>query len=350
MAESSPGPNVDASAPLGEVGALAGDKFLWVSLAALREGTGLRRLAVVGAALLAVGFFIPVTLDLQHWLMPWKAADSGPTFALFFPLGALAVGLAVMFARAIPKHVAAGLMAAAGVVGLLTVLAPMGKYGGAPRQTVWLLQLGLILGACSVTARIYRPRDAYPRYGVIAGAVLAAIGLMLPLSDAATAIPLEFTFYIARSFKDMSLVSADLAGIDHDLMVRFLSLWSLVPLVLLPAAAAMSWQRPEGVWDKGSAALRPMAWVIVLYVPMTFLVYTFNVTGWTEFNLVAFHGRVHDFKSFTTAMMVGRMKLALLAIPFALWTAFGSFLLYDHFFVAEVTAQVAEPEPDAATA
>jgi hypothetical protein len=79
-------------------------------------------------------------------------------------------------------------------------------------------------------------------------------------------------------------------------MVMFAGLVALTPIWLLPLATGVAWPTPRGVWDNWSLALRPMAWSIVLFIPLTFAFLAFNVSGWEDFDKVIVERRVYDLR------------------------------------------------------
>jgi hypothetical protein len=111
-------------------------------------------------------------------------------------------------------------------------------------------------------------------------------------------------------------------------MVRFIALWQLLPLALLPAAAALAWSRPAGVWDPRGKLLRPIAWLLVLWAPATWAFYAFNITGWTGGDWVLYDELQVRFTDFTSTVMLGRGRQALVATVYALWTGLGGLTVY----------------------
>ncbi len=321
------------SSSLGEAGALAADRFLGIAITD-PEGSGLRKLALIGGIVLAATAFVPVTVDFSHWLGPRAALSQGPTLAVLFPLLAGAAGIAMALVGRIDNWVRAAVLAGLGLCGFALCLPPLGELAGAPfsRSFPVLLQIVALLAAGAALAlRVCRPRSRDARYGVIAGTVLVVIAMVIPIGEAVRALPIEFSLYINHPFTDTSLVSAYAKGFDHDMMVRVLALWSLLPLLLLPLATALAWPVPGGVWDRTSTVVRPLSWLVALFIPLGFALMVFNVAGWNEFQNVVIRGHWVTFDDFTQSLLVGRARLAVLATFFALWVELGAVVIHDRF-------------------
>ena len=327
------------SSSLGEAGALAEDKFLGIALDDLLSGKSLRALALIGAILLVICTLIPVTANYKTWLMVWKSIDGGPWFALLFPLVAAGIGVAVFASRRLEPWVRAVMLAGTGLVGVFFSLAPLGKYAAAPERILPVFAIGMLMAGIGILIRIYRPTDINGRWAMIAGAPLAFLGLVIPLVASDKALPGEFRlFFRTLEITDVSPLTAYYNGLDHDAMVQLLSLWGLLPVLVLPIAAAVAWKQPSGVWDKSSPALRPMAWFLVLYVPLTYAVYVFNVFGWTAGQYISYGGIVAEFEAFNRAVLITRTKLAVMSLVYVVWIQFGAFVLYQHFSAPRVPA------------
>lgn len=317
---------------LGEAGALAGDKFLWMSHEKLIAGKLLQKLALIGGVFLAIGFLVPVFVK-GEFVMPWKATAHASTLALVFPGVAAIAGIALAL-LAISNAARAGVMVAIGLAGLTLSVPALGKFAGTSQWSLPVLTIGVIVAGIGAALRIYRPRSDESRYILAAGAAVTVVALFIPIGKTYEAIPMEFWYYIHDDdrWRDLSLFSSYAKGIDHDVLVRFLSMYGLLPLLLFPIATAVAWPKPGGVWDKSSSALRPMAWMIVMYIPFGFALALFNVTGWAESEAGNpwMPGWAMDrFAKLTKAIMLGRAKLMVTSLFYTFWVVFGAVVLYD---------------------
>ena len=313
-----------AQAPAGDAGMLGAGKILGVSLDGLRDSTALRRLGLWGGVLLAVAFVLPAQ-RLWKWLPPlvygeerrlettlkysWDLLATGPALALLFPLVGALVGLAVAWAPGLPTHVRAKLLAVTGLLGFVLCLGQLGAYGLAPTQVVTLTLLGVLVAGTSMAARVLDPQSGPARIGLVAGAALFALGMLIPTSDLAARLHHEFKWMDLPSswaVPAYEIYKPLAARAGH---VFFAAIWLFLPLVLIPAAAVMAWKRPSGVWDKDGLALRPVAWALLLYVPVLYALIAFSALGWD------------DEKS--KSALVGRMRLLALVVPLCLWAQLG---------------------------
>jgi hypothetical protein len=314
-----------AAAAAGETGTLGMGKLFGVDLERLRDGTAMRRLGLWGGLLLAVAFVMPAH-RLWKWVAPphwgderrlettlkfsWDLFGDGNSVALLYPLVAALLGFAVAWVPGLPTHVRAKLLAATGLVGLVVCVAPLGEYGSAPTQVATLTALGLIVGGTAVAARVLEPRSIAARDGLVAAAVLFTLGMLIPTSHLAERLYLEFKW---RGLDETSVIPL-LAIVGKGLAlsagsVFLVALWLVLPLVLLPVAAVLAWKQPGGVWDKDGMALRPVAWALVLYLPVLYGLMAFSALGWDD-------QRAHG-------ALLGRMRLSAITLPLWLWAQFG---------------------------
>ena len=330
-------PDVTAMAPgdssqlpqssLGAAGEMAEDRFIAISYAGLTEGNALRRLALVGGLVFLAAFFIPTTVDFRSWLGPLAGLDKGPTLAVLFPLLAAALGLAMALVGKLDNWVRAAVLVGVGLLGLFLCLPPLGKFAGAPYKLLPVYTVGLLCAGAALAMRMYNPRSRDARYAAIAAAVIVAIGMVIPVGESHRALAIEFPSYADSEFGDMALASAYWKGLTRDMMVRMLSLYGLLPLIALPLAAALAWPTPRGVWDKYAVALRPLAWLAALYIPLAFALLVFNVDGWSEFtSLVA----RDQWDNFSEALLIGRARLVVLSLFLVLWVEIGAVVVHHH--------------------
>jgi hypothetical protein len=324
---------------LGDAGELAEDRFLGISHEGLIEGKSLRRLALGGGVIFLAAFFIPTTVDFRSWLGPLAGLDKGPTLAVLFPLLAAGAGLAMALVGKLDNWVRAAVLVGVGLLGIFLCLPPLGKFAGAPHKVLPVYTIGLLCAGAALAIRMYNPRSRDARYAAIAAAVIVAIGMVIPVGDSHRALTIEFPFYVDSEFGDMALASAYRKGMTHDMMVRMLSLFGLLPLIALPLAAALAWPTPRGVWDKYAVALRPLAWLAALYIPLAFAMMLFNVAGWSEFTSVVARGQWVTFDNFSEALLVGRARLVVLSLFLALWVEIGVVVVHHHFRPDDGAAQ-----------
>jgi hypothetical protein len=249
---------------------------------------------------------------------------------LFFPLVAAIAALVLAFAPKITAEVRAWGLAALGLIGIGLCAGELGEFAATPTNMSYIATLGLLTAGVGVTIRMLMPQESGARWAMLAGATIFVIGLLIPAGDMSTRLPVEFQFRPSQlhlNFDDampLKTIAGGLKKIHWDegelwnskprsgfvVEVLFLALWLLLPLIALPAVCALGWRRVQGVWDRTGHALRPLAWLVVLYLPLTYALYTFNATGWSD-------ERAHS-------VMYGRFRLFLIVIPFALWAQFGS--------------------------
>jgi hypothetical protein len=331
----------------GAEASLASDRFLGVTAGGLESGRDLRRLAWVGGALLCAAFLVPLDPDWRGLRFAWALLGDGRSLGLLLPVlvGAAGIELAVLGGR-VPHTARAATLFVLGAVVLALAIAPLAEGAGAPSAPPWLCWGGALLAAIGVAARILRPIDRNARWLVAAGGALVVIGLVVPHDDLRDGLPVEFPLYISdAALRHVSLLDASLRGLSHDFMVRFLSLWQLALPAAIAGAFALAWRRPSGPWDTKATGLRPLGWVVCLYLPLTFLLYAFNVAGWsTPGDYVFVAGRELDTDLMTRAMFAGRARFALITLGASAWIVGGAVAL----FLAKVKPALAA-EPGAAT-
>ncbi len=305
-------------------GSLAHGKFLGVSEARLIDGSAVRKLASFGALVLAGAFFIPIAIDFGDAVMPWKALGHAPAIPLLFP------GLAILMALTaaiLPLQAwqRSTILLAAGIVGLIT-LPFLGVFSGSPEKLLYLIWLGVIVASWGLILRCYDSQNMLARRIAIAGAALAVAGFFLPISGAADALPLELRLHLRDSVDSASAFSVYKTVFNRSPMVFFSTVYLFLPLVLLPAAAIVAWPKPKSAWDKSGLVVRPAAWIAVLYIPLGFALFAFNLVG-DEGGRLVLDGVVYAWDDVVSASFLGRLRLLLLAAVFATWATFPSVTL-----------------------
>jgi hypothetical protein len=313
-----------SSSRLGEAGAISASRFLGFSLDALADGSAARRLAIIGSGLLVAGFLAPLTVDYQNVAWTWQVLDVGPALALLFPAAAILIALGLALAP-LPDRIRAGALAALGLAGIAT-LPFLGRFAGAPSAPINPFFLVAPFIAAAIAFRLHSPRSQAARRALAITAGLGLVALFIPVPGAAQLLPIEL-----RSGQGSS-AAGSIAGTFIDVFhpfptILFLCLMALLPLALLPAAVALGWPAPKGVWDTGGKLLRPVGWFVALYVPLSFFLLAFNVAGWDFPGFVATGDQVVTVSDFVKTTMIGRIKLGLLAAGFSLWAALGAVAL-----------------------
>ncbi len=363
-------PGASQSMPGIASGSLSVGGFLGLRKETLADGSALRRHAIFGGVPLLLAFALPAVraahfefkdIDpishepqyqrIVEFTASWHLVHGAGMLklvALFFPVFAGLGALGLAFAPRVTAELRAQGLAALGLLGLVFCVGGLGEYGGAPTNPSYVATLGLLVAGVGITVRMLVPQGNAARYAMIAGAGIFLIGLLIPAGDMTTRLPLEFQFRQSQmhiNFADAMPLKAIAGGLQKihwdevdgfDVRQRsgfvvemlFLALWLLLPLVALPAAAALGWRRVQGVWDRTGHALRPLAWLVVLYLPLTYALYTFNAMGWSD-------ERAHNF-------MYGRVRLLAMITPFALWAQFGVAALFTDRVARAVAAA---PEP-----
>lgn len=314
-----------------EAGALSVGKILGLRQETLVDGSGLRKLAGLGGVLLLLAFVAPALREFDfvwrgdHWkpkasyFMSWELLRDGPVVALLYPLLAGLVGLAVALVPRLSGAVRGQILAATGLIGVVLCLGPLGDYGYAPTQAATLTTLGVVVAGVSIAARMLLPHSMPARWGLVAGGGLFLLGLLIPAGDLSARLPFEYlrySDYLELEFEGTVPLIGLLKGIKPGASeVLFMSAWHLLPLFALPAAAIFAWRKPGGVWDKGGYALRPLAWVLVLYIPLTYALYTFMAVGGGAGGLKA--------QQQLESALIGRARLGVISFALLLWAQFG---------------------------
>lgn len=314
----------------GAAGSLSASRFLRFSLDDLATGDAARRLAIAGAVLLIAGFVAPLTVDYASLILPWKVASTGevgrlPVAALFVPLAAVAAGLVLAFAPGVPSRWRAGGLAPLGLAGLAT-LPFLGRFAGAPSAPLALAPLFLAPAAAAVALRLHDPASRRARLALAIFAGLTAVALFVPFSDAWRVLPTEVRFWLREpdALSTGSTLGAYWTVWSSDPNVLFICVMGVLPLLLLPAAIALAWPAPSGVWDRGGLALRPIGWLLLLYLPLSYLLAAFNLTGMEAPGLVSTGEYVATYDNFVKTTMMGRLKLSALSAGYGLWAALGA--------------------------
>jgi hypothetical protein len=324
------GASADAIAGEQQAGSLVSSRFLWISIDSLCEGPALRKLGIAGAVALLVGFAFPVlSHDSRVTQWPWEMLAGGPWLALIYPLIAAAVGLAAVLIPALSRRVGGALMAAAGIIGLMLCLPALGKFAGSASALMPLFVVGLVATGAALVVRSVDPGSALARKTLAAGAVLALVGLLIPVADAYRLLPAELTFFIdADALGTASPIGAYVEAFNRDPLVFFYAVFLMLPVVLLPVAVVIAWPKPGGPWDKSGLIIRPIAGFVVLYVPIGLALLMFNVMGMSDSStLVYIQGELFPFNEYAERLLVGRAKLAVLGSVFALWAQLGTIVV-----------------------
>lgn len=323
---------------------LSSDRFLGVRWLGLEVGGDLRTVALLGGLVFAVAAVVPVNLDFTGVKATWSVLGTGPTVALLLPVICAALGLAIAspLGRYLPPPALAGALVAGGAAVLLFGVTPLGAGCALPERTPWLVWLGLPLAGAGVVVRVMKPRDAHARWVVVGGAVLVVLGMLLPHTDARPSLPGEYVLYMKDDrLLDASLLGASLEGFDHDVMLRFLSMWHLLGVGLVVAAAGLCLPTPQGPWDSLGLALRPIGFVLAFYIPLTMALYTLNIMGWRGADYVIWQDRYRDWDDFTNALFAGRARALVVSLPAAAWLVTGLVGLWANTIAPRLPATAA---------
>lgn len=324
-------------APEVAAGSLAHGTFLGFSEEGLIDGGAVRKLALVGSIFLVAAFLVPVSIQFEEKVMAWKALDSAPAIALLFPALAALMGL-IAFVAPLQAWQRSATLVAAGIIGIAT-LPFLASLSGSPEQLLPLVWLGTLTGGWGLVLRCYDSQNMFARKLAIGGAVIAVVGFFLPLSDPQHAVPLEMRFYFREAIDSGSAFTVYKTVFNKDPMVFFSSLYLFLPMVLLPLGAALAWAKPSGAWDKTGMFLRPIAWLAVLYVPIGFALFAFNLLGEND-GRVIIDNAVYSWNDVTSHALLGRLRMLALGAVFALWATMPGITLLRHF--------MPKPGPDAA--
>ncbi len=332
------------ASPVIDGGALTHSTILGVSEQGLENGTALRKLAFVGIALLAIGFLIPVSHNYVDSSSAWNALQHAPAIALLFPALAIAMGLMASFAPLLPWQRSV-LLLTAGVIGL-TTLPFLGHLSGSPEKFLPAILLGMLAGTWGLILRGFDAQSAVARKLTIAGAVLIVVGFLLPMSDAATGLPLEIRLFLTASIDSASPLSLYSEAFNRDPMIFFVIVFLFLPLLLIPIGAAIAFPKPSGAWDKLGLILKPITWIAILYLPLLFALFAFNLMGYElgRYILIDKHYLASD--EFQSAAISGRIRLMLLATAFSLWATLPIVAVAKEFFSASKNSDAKLPSED----
>lgn len=307
----------DVVAPEIAGGSLAHSKTLGFSEDSLVDGTGIRKLAMIGLLPLIAGFLLPIHDNFVDSTSAWSALDRGPSIALLFPLVAIVLGL-VAFLAPLSSWVRSAILMSAGAFGLAS-LPFLGEFSGSPEKFMPLILLGTLIAGWGLVLRSLDAQADMPRRILIAGAVLTLIGFLIPMSSAGQSLPIEVRFFLHGEMGSSSPLGAYSEAFNRSPMVAFSVFYLFLPLVLLPIAAVIAYPKPSGAWDKMGLILKPITWIIVLYIPIGFVLFLLNMMGGdgTEYVIIDKHYISDD--EFRSGAMYGRLRQLLLATSFALW-------------------------------
>ncbi len=326
--------------PDGEID-LSGGRYLGVRWLGLEAGGDLRRLALIGGGLFAACALLPVKLGFGATQASWSAMTDGPKLALALPFVLAALGIALgVFGRKLPPAAVAGALAVGGAAFLVVGIAPMGEHAGTPTRGSWLPWFGTAIAAAGVAIRVLRRRDAHARWIIVGGAVLVALGMILPQADLGRSLPAEFPLYLKNSrLADASLLTTWTDAFDHDVTIKFLSMWHLLELPLLGGAIVLAMMASKGPWDTNAVTLRPLGFVLIFFLTLTLTFYTLNMIGWKAADYVYWNGEGHTKSEFTGALFAGRARLALLSLPATVWLVSGLVGLYATVIAPRLAAE-----------
>lgn len=298
----------------------------------LEDGSATRKLALFGALMLLAAFFIPVSTTYRDSLFAWQAAKSAPAIALLFPALAAFMALAAAFAP-LQNWQRSLTLVIVGMIGIVT-LPFLGSLSGSPEKLMIAISLGMVVGAWGLILRCLDSQSQLARKLIAGGALLAIIGFFIPMAASDTAIPVELRFYLHGKVGDASPFKIYTTVFNKDPLVFFSTVYLLVPLLLLPIAAAVAWPTPKEAWDKMAIFVRPIAWLVVLYLPIGFALYAFNLLG-NEVTSVIIDGHYLSWEEFSSAALQGRFRLLLLAAGFSAFATLPIVGLARHFFPAK---------------
>jgi hypothetical protein len=323
MAGVEPGP---AATLAPSVGALATARFLGVSLDGLADGHALRRLGVALAAVLAVGFLIPLTADYHKLHFAWSQLEHGAAFALLLPLVAVALGLVAALGRGLPPAAVAAGFALVGLAGVVS-LPTLGRFGGAPQALVPLHAIGLVVAGGALVVRLARPDDRAARLALTVGAALAVIGLFVKLG-AGGAMPFELGG-AAASDASPGMAWLDALSVQaRNPFVLFAALAIFVPALAAGVAAALAWPAGSGPWDRSALPLRVLGALVLLAPALVAAELAFNMTGWSERGVARIDGRWVELGDLMSGAVIGRLRMGVLGAGYAVMAGFGLAALY----------------------
>jgi hypothetical protein len=312
-----------AAPPDLEAGGLGNDRILLLSGAGVADGTAVRRLALLGAGLLLVGALLPVGVPGLGMRLPLTMLDDGPALAILLPLvfGAIVLGAGLAGLRRVSAIALAAMMAVAGLGTLLFGLTPWGEHAETARALPVLVWLGVVLAAIGVCVRVLRATDGLAPWAIAAGGLLLLAGGLVPHDDLMQLLPLEFAALSRRGDgMDDTLFAVALDAVTAGSLLVVLGAVYLLPILAVPAAALLAARRPQGPWDPSGNALRVIGAVIVLWLPLTYGAAAFNLLG----PGIWYRGGEDALQ----ALILGRVRLTLLAAGAMLWIAGGGAALY----------------------
>jgi hypothetical protein len=247
-------------------------------------------------------------------LVGGKARKPPPVVALLFPLAAGLLAVALALTPRVPPVVRAGGLALLGLLGLALCLGPHGRYAFTPHTLITVTNLGMLVGGVGVAWRLLEPTSSEARWVLVAGAGLSLIGLLIPAGALWRQLPGEYRSYadlLGFRVENATPLQAILGGLDRRAApILFLSLWAALPILVMPLAIGFAWPRPQGPWDKAAPVLRPLAYLILLYLPVAYALYAFNMLGWGSVG--------------ADATFLPRARLILIAAPLALFAQLGA--------------------------
>ena len=179
--------------------------------------------------------------------------------------------------------------------------------------------------------RCFDPQSDLARKIIIGGAALTIIGFFIPMSSADTALPVELRFYLRGEIGSASPFTVYKTVLNKDPLVFFSTIYLFLPLLVIPFAAAAAWPKPKEAWDKLALVVTPAAWLVVVFVPIGFALFAFNLLG-DENTRVIIDGHYLTWEQFTSTALQGRFRLLLLSAGFSLWATLPFVGIAAHFF------------------
>ncbi len=317
-------------APDIKAGSLAHSKILGFSEDGLLDGTGVRKLAMLGLILLIAGFLLPVHTNYVDSTSAWNALEHASALTLLFPILAIVLGL-VAFLAPLASWIRSALLIVAGTLGLATLPA-LGSFSGSPEKLLPLITLGTLLGGWGLVLRGLDAQSDVARRILIAGAAIAAVGYLIPMSDGGLSLPIELRLFLNGEIESGSALGVYSGVFNRSPMVFFSVAYLFLPLVILPAAAAIAYPKPTGAWDKRGLLLKPISWFIVLYVPIGFVLFLLNMLGSGTYETILVDRYYIPYEDFRSAVLSGRFRQLLLSTAFASWAVLPIVGLAKRFF------------------
>ena len=317
----------ELAAPELEAGSLSSGKLFGFAREGLSNGSTVKKLAIWGGAAVLLGFLIPMSPDFEAHEPAWSLSDRASPVALLFPLLGIAMALTAAFAplQAWQKSVT---MMLAGGIGLAT-LPFIAGFASAPAKFLPGIFIGVLVCSWGLILRCLDAQSIWARRLTIAGALIGVAGYFIPMGNADLALPIELRFYLQQELGTEMPLSVYKAAFNRDPIVFFTSLYLLLPLVLLPLGALLSWRKPSGAWDKGGLLIRPVTWLATFYLPLGFALLFFNLLGY-DADLIRVDRQIVSWDRFSTAAIGGRLKLFALSAGFSLWATLPVVAVHDH--------------------